>query len=637
MKLRSQIFLYFGFYMILIIGAIFAVDFGLIKQHLINKAEDDLILRCEKIHQTIENSLNSAIENYLRGITEANLDIVNYYYQKYKAGEISEIEAKNIIQKYCSNQTIGKSGYLVAVENNDGVLTLDIHPFKRHEDCSVTAGCQIWDSVRNGYVEYPWKNPDDNNFQKKVAYLEEFPPWNWIFGATSYKSEFLQLLNTKDLISILSAEKIQGSGYAILYDEDKNILFHPVLEKAKDDSFLKSQSEIVDRILATTDKITSYDWKNPGENEPRKKYAFTQKISEYGFYLVVTGYMSDIYIPLNRVVYITILLSLSAIILLLLAVFIYSRKVINPIGKIIEGIDHYNSNRAHFQIPETPVLEIKSLAQSFYNMTKEIDKQMKEKQHTIDKMQEMNAQLEIAKEMAEESDRLKSAFLANMSHEIRTPMNAIIGFAKLLKKPQLKGDNKTRFIQIIEQSGKRMLNTINDIIDISLIEAGQVKMDFEKYNLNEVLKEHLDFFSKEAEDNDLSFSYKSSLSESELLIYTDKAKLDSILTNLIKNAIKYTEKGSINFGCSIKKKDEKKVLEFYVEDTGIGIPAKRKDAIFNRFEQSDIEDKKVFEGSGLGLSISQSYVEMLGGEIKVESEEGRGSIFTFKIPYKTTK
>ena len=631
MKLRSHNLLYFGLYTVLIIAVIFVVDYNLIKQSLKKKAEEDLRLRCEKIHQTIQKSLNSAIKNYLRGITESSHDIAGQYYKKYKNGELTESAAKDAVQEYCNNLGIGASGYIVAVENDDGKLILDIHPYNRHKDCSQTIGCQVWDSLRNGYAEYPWKNPEDNKYRKKVAYVMEFPQWNWVLGATSYKEEFMQLLNKDDLKNIIAAEKVKGSGYAILYDKDKNILFHPMVEKYKDESFLYQQSEIVDRVLSSTGEISIYDWKNPKEKKPRKKYAYTQEIPEFGFYLVVSGYMSEIYSPLDNIIYITLILSVSAILLLLLAVFLYSRKVVNPLLKIVDGINQYYINRSSFQAPETSVNEINSLACSFHKMTQEINKQIEEKQVTIERIQLMNTELEIAKERAEESDRLKSAFLSNMSHEIRTPMNGILGFVGLLKNPQLTGGNQSRYISIIEQSGKRMLDTLNDIINISKIEAGQVKVVKSVESVNQILNEHLAFFSKEAESKGLNLICESPLNELDTKIITDKQKLESILTNLIKNAIKYTDQGNIKIGYQLKKEGNAKIVEFFVSDTGIGIPQNRMKAIFNRFEQSDIEDSRAYEGSGLGLAISKSYVEMLGGQIDVESELGVGSTFRFII------
>lgn len=249
------------------------------------------------------------------------------------------------------------------------------------------------------------------------------------------------------------------------------------------------------------------------------------------------------------------------------------------------------------------------------------------------------AELVIAKERAEESDRLKSAFFANMSHEIRTPMNGILGFAELLKGPGLTTEEQLEYVEIIEKSGKRMLNIINDIVDLSKIESGLMKMNIKDSNINEQIEYVYTFFKPEVEAKGMQLFFKNALPSSEAIITTDREKLFSILSNLIKNAIKYSNNGTIEMGYILKTKKEStiqssnKELEFYVKDTGIGIPKDRQKAVFERFVQADIEDIHAKQGAGLGLSITKAYIKMLGGKIWLESEEGKGSTFYFTIPY----
>ncbi len=236
-----------------------------------------------------------------------------------------------------------------------------------------------------------------------------------------------------------------------------------------------------------------------------------------------------------------------------------------------------------------------------------------------------------AKEKAEESDRLKTAFLANMSHEIRTPMNGILGFASLLKIPDLNREQFTKYVAIIEKSGLRMLNIINDLMNISKIESGQMEVIKGFCNINEQIEYLHTFFKPEAEKEELDLQYSTTLSHEKAIIYTDSEKLYAVLANLIKNAIKYSHYGNIQFG--YERKDDK--LIFYVSDTGIGVPKERQSAIFERFIQADIEDKKAKEGAGLGLAIAKAYVEMLDGKIWLDSEVGKGTTFFFTIPYIT--
>ena len=303
-------------------------------------------------------------------------------------------------------------------------------------------------------------------------------------------------------------------------------------------------------------------------------------------------------------------------------------------------------------------------------MFKEIQEYSIELSNQIIKRKEIEKELVDAKEKAEESNRLKSAFLANMSHEIRTPMNGILGFAGLLKEPGLTGEEQQKYIGIIEKGGARMLNIINDIVSISKIESGLMEVNMQESNINDQVEYVYTFFKPEVERKGMQFSFKNSLPLKEAIIKTDREKVFAILTNLVKNAIKYTEKGSIEFGylqtdglghvqtdglghvqtdglghvqtdglghVQTDGRLSLHAIQFYVKDTGIGIPKDRQEAIFERFIQADIADKMAYQGAGLGLSISKAYVEMLGGTIWVESEEGKGSTFYFTLPYTSKK
>lgn len=235
-----------------------------------------------------------------------------------------------------------------------------------------------------------------------------------------------------------------------------------------------------------------------------------------------------------------------------------------------------------------------------------------------------------AKEKAIQSDRLKSAFLTNMSHEIRTPMNGILGFIDILNTPGLTDNERMEFTATIKKSSNRLLDTINDIITFSQIEAGDVTITEEEIELREVLKSHARFFTPEISEKGLEMIIENYLPEDKSRILTDKVKLDSVLTNLIKNAIKFTNSGQIIVG--VREKDGK--LEYFVKDTGIGIPKDKHELIFDRFTQADMGISRGHEGSGLGLAICRGYVKNLGGKIWVESEENRGSTFKFTTKYK---
>ncbi len=234
-----------------------------------------------------------------------------------------------------------------------------------------------------------------------------------------------------------------------------------------------------------------------------------------------------------------------------------------------------------------------------------------------------------SKEKAEEGDRLKTAFLNNISHEIRTPLNAIVGFATILGRYELTPEKKKEFVDIIFASNNQLLSIISGILSLASLEAGQEKISEAETDLNKLLLNVYEQFSITHKSAEVEFNYQTSLPDTLAFVYTDPVKLMQILVNLVENAMKYTHKGEVSFGYTVS--DNK--LQFYVKDTGIGIPQDMKELIFERFRQVDNSPTRKYGGTGLGLSISKGYVELLGGSIMLSSELGKGSVFSFTLPY----
>jgi PAS domain S-box-containing protein len=239
------------------------------------------------------------------------------------------------------------------------------------------------------------------------------------------------------------------------------------------------------------------------------------------------------------------------------------------------------------------------------------------------------ANLKSARDRAEESDKLKTAFLHNISHEIRTPLNAIIGFSSFLDQPELTSTERRKFIDIIQQSNNQLLNIINDIFNVSHIEAGQVILKENITDIENILSNLYIQFLPEADKRGLDLKLElKHFNKDGCKVITDEGKLIQVLSNFLGNAMKFTSRGHITLGCS-KDKDG---LLFFVEDTGIGIPESEHSKIFDRFYQVEKTVSRAYSGAGLGLSISDAYVRLLGGVIHLESAPGKGSRFWFKIP-----
>lgn len=247
-------------------------------------------------------------------------------------------------------------------------------------------------------------------------------------------------------------------------------------------------------------------------------------------------------------------------------------------------------------------------------------------------------QLEISKKKAEESDNLKSSFLANLSHEIRTPMNAIVGFSDLLNDKKLSENDKVEYIKIIRNSGSNLVSIIEDLIEMSKIDAQQITPKMVGFDLNSCCKELYEAIRVTIpKEKKIVFHYIKNSTAVPKHIISDKTKLRQIITNLITNAIKYTEKGTVEFGFHIDEKKDS--ILFSVKDSGVGIDEKNLKVIFDRFRRVEDDFSVELSGLGLGLAISKAYVEMLGGTISVQSKVGEGSVFEFSIPlqYDTTK
>ena len=250
--------------------------------------------------------------------------------------------------------------------------------------------------------------------------------------------------------------------------------------------------------------------------------------------------------------------------------------------------------------------------------------------HTdLSEIKRKETQLKAALEKAEESDKLKSAFLANMSHEIRTPMNGILGFSEMFTKPDLTREKMCYYAKIVIDSGHRLLNIVNDILDISKIDTGKLELNIDNVKVNELIDDLFTFFKPQFTNKSLSFFPTKSLNDFESEIKTDGSRLYQILSNLIGNALKFTSNGHVKFGYELEGEN----LQFFVEDTGIGIPEELHEKVFERFRQVELENVRQYGGTGLGLSISQKLVELLGGHIWLTSKVDKGSIFYFSIPF----
>jgi two-component system sensor histidine kinase/response regulator len=304
-------------------------------------------------------------------------------------------------------------------------------------------------------------------------------------------------------------------------------------------------------------------------------------------------------------------------------------------GKIvhIHSIAEYNKDRkVVFGIIQN-ITERKEFEEKLKQKNNELLSAEEELRTSNEELLDINQRLEEAKEKAEESDQLKSAFLANMSHEIRTPMNGIIGFCQILQTNEFPRNEQEYYLNIIHSRAQHLLRLINDIVDISKIEAGQLTLFCQDFSINDLLQELYNIHKtglSNADKTHINFNLSVPGNSQNWSFHTDEHRLRQVLDNLISNAIKYTDEGTIECGYYLQP-DQTPV--FFVKDTGIGIAKEHLKSIFERFRQAASSTSKLYNGAGLGLAISKNLSELMNGKLWVESTKGKGSVFYFSLPF----
>ncbi len=356
-----------------------------------------------------------------------------------------------------------------------------------------------------------------------------------------------------------------------------------------------------------------------------KRYLFSTPVHNYGeliIYIKIREWIPDLLFFISLIIFIGMVV--------MFAFGFFNTQMITPLDQLIKTFNNIkNSNDFSVRVKSYNHDEIGTLYNSFNELLTQI--QRKDIART-----RVERKLIIAKNKAETADKLKSSFLANMSHEIRTPMNSIIGFSNLLADPDLDNDKKIEYIGLIQTSSKSLMNLIDDIIDISKIEAGQLNVVSSPFNLSDLMDEIFITFKAE-----LSHQGKKNIRlslnnpyEKDVIINSDMFRLKQVLSNLLSNAIKFTDKGRIEFGF---EKGENDYMHFYVKDTGIGISGDDKQEIFKQFRKVEDNLDKLYRGAGLGLAISRRIITIMGGDIWLESKLGKGSTFSFKVPFSVPK
>ena len=593
------------------------------------------------------DAFKEQINNKIRQNVNQAFSTAEAIYQKY-VGKKSEEEIKALIIATISSLRFDMEYEEVFISSINGIgiyyprnpnfAGKDMRLFRDSNGSAVVQNeINLLNSKDEGFVEYDLKPTDDSTAThlKKISFVKKFGHFNWYFGSKQYLDDYFPKFRN-EIAQKISSVRFRNGGYVFMnsmdgtpivmdgavYKGDLNMLTnkdnprHPVFLQELE-AFKKNPEG----------EYFYYKWNKISETTPSEKCSYVRPFNEYNWLIGAGFYLDEIdksiqqqqaLLHKDQRKSIVIILVIFLLLLLVEVVIIYqfNRRYKADFERFFNFFFSLQSNFKQLNTSQLYFDEFKRAGEAANKMVilrKEIETKLIEEQ-----------------KKAMESDRLKSAFLANMSHEIRTPMNAILGFSELLEDDTQDEQDKVIFIKLIRKNGDILLNLINDIIDISKIEANLLSIRKRPVHLNKFLND-VGYHYKETIasriDKDIDFQIINEI-DSKLTISTDEGRLRQILDNLIGNAIKFTSSGTI----TVNAKREGESVYYSVADTGIGISVDQQSTIFERFIQAEHDHKMNFGGTGLGLAISKNLIELLGGSISVESELGKGSTFHFYIP-----
>jgi len=610
LKFSQKLMIVLGFTSFFVILVIGLTTYFMYKNDLERQSEQELRQLNDFTYNLIETNIVSAVQNFLKAISEQILGVAKRNYALYEKGKISEKEAYKRTKDYILDPylvKIGKTGYQAGT-NAKGIL--EIHPISPGRDGSKYKFMQRAIKQLNGYIEYDWQNVGEDKPKKKCGYMSYFKPWNLIMWPTAYEEDFYDLVDIEALSKKILSIKLGKTGYMYVMDKNAMLLIHPDREgETVIDYRDKNGKYFIREMMQKKNGRITYYWKEKQEKEWREKIVLYKHYEKLDWLICSGVYLDELYAPVNKLAKTIIGISIIVLIFVILLSIFLGRSISKPVELLVAGAKSIGKGYLDIQIPVSSKDEIGFLAGEFNNMAGKLSKAMQE---------------------AEKANRAKSRFLGNMSHEIRTPLMSIMGHTELLI-PQAKDQKMKESLEHIKVSSKTLKDFIDNTLYMSRLEKEKIIIRIESVNFYAILNEIRENFAFSIQQKKLEYLEEVEPGVSQYLDL-DKLRLKQVLINLVDNAIKYTDKGHVKL--IVKKSpaaNETDAVDmiFAVEDTGIGIAPEDLERLFNPFERLEDKQKKNTEGAGLGLAISRGIIQLMGGDIAVQSEVDKGTTFTF--------
>lgn len=605
------------------------------------------IVKNELEYIRIQNdAFKQTINSKIRQNVNQAINTAESIYQKY-AGKKSEEEIKSLIVATISSLRFDMEYEEVFISTLDGTGVYyprkpefagkNMLSFKDENGSPVIIEeINLLKMKEEGFINYQIKSKCSSDItpHQKITFVRKFNHFNWYFGSKQYIDDYFPKFK-EEIAQKISTVRFKYGGYVFMNQVNGTPIVMDGTVYKGTLNLISESTDVRHKVFMQELEVANnnpdggffyYQWNKMNDSVPSEKCSYVQLFKEYNWLVGAGFYLDEIDQNIKdqqrmlledqkSSIIIVFLILIALLFLEGLIIFRFNQRYKSDFDRFFDFFYSSQNSFNQLNISELHFEEFKAAGVAANNMIK--------------LREEIENKLIKEQKKAKESDMLKSAFLANMSHEIRTPMNAILGFSELLEIEDQDENDKKVFLKIIRKNGDILLNLINDIVDISKIEANLLTISKKPLLIDKFLAEienHYTEILASQKNKTIQFAISSNIAPN-VSIQTDQVRLRQILDNLIGNAIKFTPSGSI----SIDVKMVGEFLHFSVEDTGIGINYDQQAIIFERFIQAEHGHKNNFGGTGLGLAISKNLVKLLGGSIFVESEPGKGSVFHFHI------